>query len=116
MFIATTKADTYRGSIPNEEGDLIDGNGPANRILAGEPFSIIEVSKRIQDPSTQTWRTVRKAVGRCTFGRDVRAGDRILDLTSQALYVVDEVNRTPRSLAGVSTVTFDLSITGNRAP
>lgn len=115
-FLATCLADIFRGSTTNGPGDEIDANDAEHRIAASVPASLIEVNKRIQDPSTGTWRTVRMAKGRLTFGADIAPGDRIKDLTTSTIYYVDEVNRTPRTIAGQAQLLLDLSITGNTAP
>lgn len=110
-FLATTKCNTYRGTAPNAVGDDIVVNDGAHRIGVGWAISIIERKRNVQDAATGVWRTVRYAVGRLTPGRDVAIGDRIEDLTSSAIYTVDEVTATPRTIGGEATLLLDLRIT-----
>ncbi len=116
MFLATTTANTYRGTTTNGPGDEIDNNTAGGLVGAAWPISIIERERRVQDPASGTWRTVRYAVGRLRYGRDVEIGDRVKDLTTLATYIVDEVNRAPRTISGTNELLLDLRITGNTAP
>jgi hypothetical protein len=61
--IATTKAAIYRGTAPNGLGDTVDDNTVPVVGLEVFPVSIVEKSKRVQDPASGIWRTVRYSAG-----------------------------------------------------
>lgn len=111
MIVATTRAALLRGVTTDSLGDEIDGDA----VVAGFesfPISIIERDAREFDPASNTWRTVRKLVGRTSFRLDPKPGDRIKDLRDGTIYALDEFTRTPRGLSGRSSVSMSLRRTG----
>lgn len=123
-FLATTRVALLRGSTENALGDEIDdvGDGAIVDGLGDIPASLIEKSKRVQDPSTGTWRTVRYlrcqlpvSVGHPTTGAplatSVQNGDRIRDNRTGYVYAIDERVQVSRTIAGTSSLTLDLRAT-----
>lgn len=110
-MIATTRGALLRGGAVDGLGDEIDGQA----IVAGFgdfPISILEVSASEYEPDTNTWRTVRKLVGRVSSRVPAEPGDRIKDLRDGVIYSTGEITRTPRGLSGRSSATIALKRTG----
>ena len=107
--IATTTAAIYRGTKPNGLGDVVDDNTAPVAGLVGFPVSIIEKTRRVQDPASGIWRTVRYSAGRpLDPSLDIRDGDRLKDLTTEDIYAIDDITRTPRTLTGAAALLLDL--------
>lgn len=108
-MLATTTAAIYRGTKPNGLGDDVDDNTTPVVGLESFPASIIERSRRVQDPASGIWRSVRYSAGRpLDPSLDIRDGDRLKDLTTGDIYAIDEITRTPRTLGGGATLLLDL--------
>lgn len=111
MNIATTRAALLRGTTADALGDEIDDA----TVVAGFenfPMSIIEREAREFDPDSNTWRTVRKLVGRTSARITPAPGDRIKDHRDGVIYSIGEITRTARGLSGRSSVTMGLKRTG----
>jgi hypothetical protein len=112
--IATTKGAIYRGETTNGLGDKVDDNTTPVVGLAGFPIGITERSRRVQDPASGIWRTVRYKVGRpLDPSLAIEDGDRLKDLTTGNIYVIDEITRTPRTIAGGAALLLDLRDTND---
>lgn len=111
MIVATTRAALVRGTTKDALGDEIDGINVVPGF-ADFPISIIERDAREYDPDSNTWRTVRKLVGRTSARIAPEPGDRIKDLRDGVIYSVGEFTRTARGLSGRSSVTITLNRTG----
>lgn len=113
--LATTKVAVYRATTQNALGDEVDNNDtPVSLSMAALPASIIERSKRVQDPASGIWRSI--PVFKCRLvdpSLDIRKGDRVRDLRTGKLMTVDSITRTPRSLAGAASLTLDLTDRAN---
>lgn len=108
--LATTKLAFFRGTTTNDLGDEVDNNSTPVVGLEARAATVIDTSKRVQDPASGLWRTVRYKRARMTNPNlDVHEGDRVIDLTTDALLTVDDITRTPRTLAGGATLTLDLT-------
>lgn len=111
MNVATTRAALLRGTATDALGDEVDG---ATVVVGFEnfPMSIIEREAREFDPDSNTWRTVRKLVGRTSARITPAPGDRIKDHRDGVIYSIGEITRTARGLSGRSSVTMGLKRTG----
>lgn len=111
MIVATTRAALLRGTTTDALGDEIDESAVAPGF-ADFPMSIIEREAREYDPDSNTWRTVRKLVGRTSARITPAPGDRVKDLRDGVIYSIGEITRTARGLSGRSSVTMGLKRTG----
>lgn len=131
-----TAVDLELGGIPASSIDgwtLSDGdtertrwagaaNGSASiletRTLLGDygnlPASVIERTKRVQDPASGIWRSIPYLKARMVNpSLDIRKGDRVRDLRTGKLMTVDSITRTSRSLAAAASLTLDLTDRAN---
>lgn len=107
--IATTTAAIYRGTMANGLGDTVDDNTTPVVGLEAFSLSLIEKSRRVQDPASGIWRTVRYSAGRpLNPFLVIQDGDRLKDLFTGKLYAIDEITYTPRTLAGGAALLLDL--------
>lgn len=108
--LATTRLAVYRGVTTNALGDEVDDNDTPVVGLERIPASLIETTKRVQDPASGIWRTVPKLTASPTNPAvDVRKGDRVRDLSTGIVMTVDSLTRVARSLAGAASLTLDLT-------
>lgn len=128
-FLATTRIAVLRGTGESPLGDEVDDNSDARIVpaLASIPASIIERPKGVWDAATSTRRTVRVITCRIPThvahpATGVRTpvaledDDRIKDLGTGRIYSLTESTHTPRSLAGMSSLTLDLKDTASVTP
>jgi hypothetical protein len=112
VVIATTRAAVYRGTTANGLGDDVDDNTTPVAGLESFPLSLIEKSRRTQDPASGTWRTVRYfAAQPLNPSLAILDGDRVKDLTTDDLYAINEITRTARTLSGSAALMLDLTKT-----
>lgn len=76
----------------NAAGDEIDSTTP---LYTDIPASLVERSKVVLDPATQTPRTVRDIVCVIPSWTDVVNTDRIQDETSGYVYAIEDVTYPP---------------------
>lgn len=108
--LATTRLAVYRAVTTSPLGDEVDDNTTPVIGLERVGASVIERSKRVQDPASGIWRTVPYLRARLVNpSLDVREGDRVRDLSTGKLLTVDSLTRTSRSLAGAASLTLDLT-------
>lgn len=108
--LATTRLAVYRGTTTSPLGDEVDDNTTPVAGLERIGASLIERTKRVQDPASGIWRSVPYLKARLVNpSLDVRKGDRVRDLSTGKLMTVDSLTGTPRSLAGAATLTLDLA-------
>lgn len=107
MIVATTRAALLRGSTTDDLGDEVDVAAPVPGF-EDFPISIIEKDGTDFDQASNTWRSVEKLIARTTANVPADEGDRIKDLRDGAIYAVDNVRRTARSISGRSSVTMKL--------
>lgn len=110
--IATTRGALIRGT--STEDGFGDETESVEVVEGFEsfPLGLIEKDRREWDPSTNTARTVRVAIGRVSSRIPIQVGDRIKDLRDGAIYELDgDYTRTPRTLSGRASVTLKLKRT-----
>lgn len=112
-FLANTTVNLYRGSTTDaldDEGDddLTDAEDPGPVNAEPVPFSLIERSRKVYLPESNELRTIRYGIGRCKPTLDVRKNDRIRDLVTGRLWVVNEVSGGGRTIAGHADLSLDL--------
>lgn len=110
-MLATTRGAILRGMTEDVFGEGVDSDTPVAG-LDDIPVSITEISRDVFDPAEQTLRTVRKLVGRIPANIVVQEGDRLRDNRTGEIYIIDEDERTPRSISGRASVTLALRRTG----
>jgi len=93
---ANTQITIFSGTTQNQYGDVIDANTPRLQSL---PATLVETSRKTQDPSTPTPRTVRDVVLHVPYWAEVTTDDRIMDERTQDIYMVIEVTR-PSTIIG----------------
>lgn len=107
-FLATTTVAILRGTTTTDSfGDEVT----TDATLSGfdrVPASLIERTKAVYDQSSGERRTVRVVTARMLPTVPVRESDRIRDNTTGITYSIEELNRTPRTIAGQSALTLDL--------
>lgn len=106
--LATTRVRVATGYTEDKRGDLVPV--PVDPSSESFPASIIEKSRTIFDETTLARRTVRYFSGRITPRAGVKDGDRLHCLTSGSVYIVGEVSRGRRTLAGTSPVSLTLDL------
>lgn len=120
-MLATTRIAVIRGSEAHPMGFEVEGTDPVPS-LADIPASLIERSRGVWDPSTETRRTVRTMTCRLPVATphpatgesvavQLEEGDRIRDNRTGIIYAVNEKTEVPRSLAGAAHLTLDLKAT-----
>ena len=110
--IATTRAAILRGTTEDEFGEEVDADTPAPAPLNDFPAAITERGRTVFDPAESTWRTVRELVGRIPYWVALQDGDRLRDNVTGEIFVIDEDERTRRSVSGRASVTLSLRRTG----
>jgi hypothetical protein len=110
--LATTRVDVHRDADAGDSdgyGDETETAGPP--AYEDIPFSIIERTQRVPDPTSGNFIPVQGYAGRCGAEHDVRKGDRIQDRKDGAWYAVAEVT-TPQNPAVMLDRRMDLKMTG----
>ena len=110
-MLATTRGAILRGTTLDEFKEPIDSDTPVAG-LDDIPVAITEVSRDVFDPAEGTYRTVRKLIGRIPAGILVQDGDRLRDNVTGEIFIIDEDERTRRSISGRASVTLSLRRTG----
>jgi hypothetical protein len=112
MYLATCRAALYHGTSSNVVGDPMDVNDATTLVTlwASFPASLIESMRRIYDPASEAQRTIRRCTGHVPLRLPIVAGDRIKDLGTGRLYVLDEITSAGRNLAGMRDLILDLRI------
>lgn len=122
-MLATTRVAVLRGTTESPLGDEVETDAVVT-ALRDIPASLIERSRNVFDPSSQTRRTVRvitcripSAVGHPDTGVitpvALQDGDRIRDNVTGRVYALSEQIVVPRSIAGQASITLDLKATAS---
>lgn len=110
-YLATTRGALLRGTDTTDAlGDDADDNSEAAIVEGWEdwPLGLIEKKGSEFSEATNTWRTIYYFAGRAPGNLPVEYGDRIRDNRDGRVYSIEEIHRTPRSLAGTASVTLRL--------
>ena len=110
-MLATTRAAILRGTTDDVFGEDVDATTPAAG-LDDFPASITETRRTVFDPAEQSFRTVRELTARIPATVALQDGDRLRDNRTGIIYIIDEDERTPRSISGRASVTLSLRRTG----
>lgn len=111
-MLATTRAAVLRGTTTDVFGQTVDDDTATVPGLTDFPAAIVERSVDIFDPADGTLRSVRKLTGRIPGNIVLQDGDRLKDLRTGIIYIIDEDERQPRSISGRASVTLSLRRTG----
>jgi hypothetical protein len=104
ITIPTTVVAILGGGSSSDWGDELEGDDPR---VTGIPAAIHEGAMKVQTESDPQARAIRYYTGRLPHGTDVTNNERIKDLISGAVYVVDAVT-TPVNAALPQDVRVDL--------
>lgn len=100
MPFVNTTVSLLRGTSYDTTGDPVD---TGEVFQAGIPASLSETSREVQDPSTQTPRTIRTAKAAVPDWAGFLTTDQLLDESTGDRYMVIEV-LAPTTLAGPAGV------------
>jgi hypothetical protein len=95
----------YRGTVTTELGDVEDSNTP---VFQDVPATVVETGSVVQDPTTQTPRTIRQVIGLVPEALGVTNQDRILDQTSGDVFIVTGVTKPPTLFGIPVAIRLDL--------
>lgn len=107
--MATTRAALVRGTTINALEDEVDDNATPVEGFDDFAAAITETSRAVYDPASGERRTVRVVTGRVPANLPVQDGDRIRDNRTGTIYPIGEFTLVPRSVAGQSSLTLDLT-------
>lgn len=100
-----------RGTTVNAYGDKIDAN---TAVYEHVPATLLETSKAVQDPSTQTPRTIRQIQCWVPNYLGVTTDDRILDEASGDTFIIYGILIPPSLISLSLPVRLDLKrVTAN---
>ena len=89
---ANTSASILRGTTTDTYGDVTD----AATLVGGDiPAAIVESSKVVTDPSSQTPRTIRAITCVMPGWADVLNTDRVQDQSTGYVYAIESVEAQP---------------------
>lgn len=99
MELANTRLTIMRGVAANAYGDLTDVGTP---IYNGIPAAINESSKTVFDAATQRPQTIRTSTCVVPGWVDVITTDTLLDESSRAYYMIEDIQRQPTGPTGIT--------------
>lgn len=111
IALATTRVSVLRGTTTDTFGDPAD---TTTAHAAGIPAALTESSRQTYEPVTGTPRIIRTHVARVPATTDVTENDRILDETSNEIYIVVSVTKNSNPVL-VQPLRLDLKRTGRAA-
>lgn len=100
-----TQVTVMRSTTENAFGDVIDDNTP---FLEHLPATLIETGKRVQDPSTQSPRTIRQVKCWVPEFAGVVNTDRIKDESTGDVYIIIGVTKPPTTIGAPVDTVLDL--------
>lgn len=89
---ANTLVTVFRGTTKNAFGDDVDSNTP---YLEHIPAILTETGRTIQDPSSETPRTIRQVTCHLPPWTGVLNTDRLFDESTSDTYIILGVTRPP---------------------
>jgi hypothetical protein len=90
--VANTTISVLRGTTTSALGDVIP-TGEA--VITGVPAFIGETGRKVQDPSTETPRTIRQVAGQVPGWCGIQNTDQILDERTGDTYIILSVTQPP---------------------
>lgn len=99
MELANTTLTIMRGTEANAYGDLSDVGAP---IYTGVPAAVVESSKVVFDPATQTPRTIRTSTCVVASWVDVLTSDTLLDESTGSYYMINDIQQQPTGPTGIA--------------
>lgn len=102
---ANTTASVLRGTTSNQFGDVIDASTP---VITGLPVTLIETGKTVQDPSTQSPRTIRQVKCWVPEFAGVVSTDRIMDERTGDVFIIIGVTKPPTTIGAPVDTVLDL--------
>jgi len=95
----------YRSTTQNQFGDVIDDNTP---FLEHLPATLIETGKTVQDPSTQSPRTIRQVKCWVPEFAGVVNTDRVKDESTGDIYIIIGITKPPTTIGVPVDTVLDL--------
>jgi hypothetical protein len=89
LATATCTVAVHRDTEVDGYADTVDDNTAP--VATGVPVAVREQTRRVWNHTTATPRVVRTIAGRVAAGTDIRAGDRLVNEQTAAVYLVDAV-------------------------
>lgn len=108
MSVAETQntvVTVFRGTTANQFGDEIDANTP---LIEHLPATLIETGKTVQDPSTQSPRTIRQVKCWVPEFAGVVNTDRIMDERTGDVFIIIGVTKPPTTIGAPVDTVLDL--------
>lgn len=102
--------DILRGTTANWAGDITDSD---EIFISGLPATLIETGKTVQDPSSQTPRTIREVLCIVPEYAGVLNTDRIRDQATGEKFMVLSVTRPPTILGAPTDRVLSLKRTSS---
>jgi len=109
--VANTTVSLMRGVGYDEYGDISDDMAA---VTPGIPAVLIETSKSVFDPATQTPRTVRSATCRVPAWTKILNSDQLRDDLTGSVYSIEDVTRPPTLITTHAGGREDLVLTLRR--
>ena len=100
-FIPTTRVNVFRGTATDAYGDPVDANTVP--VLTSQPCALVESLQQTTNPSAGNEAFVETVTLRFHPGTDMQEQDRVVDVTTGYVYLVDTVSR-PQRLAWLADV------------
>jgi hypothetical protein len=108
---ANTQCSILRGVSYDDYGDLQDDMAA---VTPGIPAVLVETSKSVFDPATQTPRTVRSATCRVPGWVSVLNSDQIRDDSTGNVYAIEDITRPATLISSPAGGAVDLVLTLRR--
>lgn len=99
MELANTTLTIMRGTTTDAYGSITDVGAP---IYTGVPAAVVESSKVVMDPATQTPRTIRTSTCVVPGWTDVLTSDTIQDETTGNYYMINDIAVQPTGPTGIA--------------
>lgn len=99
MELANTRLTIMRGTEANAYGDESDVGAA---LYTGVPAAVVESSKTVFDPATQTPRTIRTSTAVVAGWTDIVTSDTVMDESTGAYYMVQDIQVQPTGPTGIT--------------
>lgn len=99
MEMANTRLTIMRGTQANAYGDESD---VGTVLYEHVPAGVVESSKQVFDPATQTPRTVRTSTAVVAGWADVLTSDTVMDESTGNYYMINDIQLQPTGPTGIA--------------